>query len=83
MGRYIPGNVPTDPVSLPAFLRDDLNKVAQAIETPNPFTTLETLYAAPKKYREGTICLADGSVWNPGSGAGVYCYRGGSWRFLG
>lgn len=77
MARYIPGNV-ADPQ-----VQEELNKIAQAMETADPFMTLDTLYAAPKKYREGTIVKADGTTWNPGSGAGVYCYRAGAWRFLG
>lgn len=77
MARYTPGNV-TDPQ-----MQEELNKIAQAMETADPFITLDTLYAAPKKYREGTIVKADGTTWNPGSGAGVYCRRGGAWTFLG
>lgn len=77
MARYTPGNV------LDSQLRDELAKIAQAMETANPFMTLDTLHVAPNKYREGTICLADGTDWNPGSGAGVYVYRGGAWHFLG
>ena len=77
MARYIPGNVADPQIAV------ELAKIAQAMETPDPFITLDTLYAAPKKYREGTVVKADGVVWNPGSGAGVYCRRGGSWTFLG
>ena len=77
MARYVPGNV-SDPQ-----MQAELNKIAQAIETADPFMTLDTLYAAPKKYREGMIVKADGATWNPGSGAGVYCYRAAAWRFLG
>lgn len=77
MARYIPGNV-ADPV-----LAAELAKIAQAMETPDQFLQLDTLYAAPKKYREGTLAKADGTSWNPGSGAGVYCYRAAAWRFLG
>lgn len=77
MARYIPGNV-ADPQ-----MQEELYKIAMAMETADPFFTLETLYAAPKKYREGTIVKADGTTWNPGSGAGVYCYRSAAWRFLG
>lgn len=77
MARYIPGNV-SDPV-----LAMELAKIAQAMETPDQFLQLDTLYAAPKKYREGTLAKADGTSWNPGSGAGVYCYRAAAWRFLG
>lgn len=77
MARYIPGNV-ADPV-----LAMELAKIAQAMETPDQFLQLDTLYVAPKKYREGTLVKADGTSWNPGSGAGVYCYRAAAWRFLG
>lgn len=83
MARYTPGNVPSDPAQLSAFLRDELQKIAQAKDTPDPFITLDTLYAYPPKYREGTVFKADGTTLDPGSGAGVYCYRGGSWTFLG
>lgn len=83
MARYTPGNVPSDAESLAAFLRQELDKVAQALDTADPFITLETLYAYPPKFREGTIFKADGTTLNPGSGAGVYCRRGGTWAFLG
>lgn len=83
MARYTPANVPNDAAALADFLRVELGKIAQAAETADQFLMLDTLYAAPKKYREGTICKADGTTWNPGSGAGVYCYRAGAWRFLG
>ena len=77
MARYTPGNV-ADPQ-----MQQELAKIAQAMETADPFITLDTLYEAPKKYREGTIVKADGTTWNPGSGAGVYCRRGAAWTFLG
>lgn len=48
-----------------------------------PFVYLETLTAAPVKTVTGMVALADGVLWNPGAGAGVYCYRGGAWQFLG
>lgn len=40
-------------------------------------------YAAPTKVVEGMVAWADGTTWNPGSGAGIYHYRGGVWRYLG
>lgn len=76
MARYTPGNV-ADPQ-----MQEELNKIAQAMETADPFITLDTLYAAPKKYREGTVVKA-GAPWNPGAGDGFYGYRAGAWRFLG
>lgn len=83
MARYTPGNVPTDAASLAQFLRYEFAKIAQAMDTADERITLETLYAAPKKFGEGTTVKADGTSWDPGSGAGTYQYRGGAWRFLG
>lgn len=77
MARYIPGNV-SDPL-----MKDELNKVAQAMETADAMLNLDKLYAAPKKYRVGSVVFADGTTWNPGSGEGVYVYRTGGWKFLG
>lgn len=77
MARYTPGNV------VDTQVQQELYKIAQAMETADPFITLETLYTYPPKYREGTVFKADGTTLDPGSGAGVYCYRGGVWTFLG
>lgn len=83
MARYTPPNIPPDPAALPGFLFTELNKIAQALDTEDKVLMLETLYAAPAKYREGTICKADGTTWNPGSGGGVYCFYASAWHFLG
>lgn len=37
----------------------------------------------PKKPKEGMICGADGTNWNPGSGKGFYGYYTGAWHLLG
>lgn len=44
---------------------------------------VEELNVAPAKPRAGDIALADGTNWNPGSGAGFYGYYGGAWVKLG
>ena len=77
MARYTPGNIADLTIS------DEFQKVAQALDTPNQMLQLDTLYAAPTKFREGAIVLADGTTWNPGSGAGVYCDYGSAWVKLG
>ena len=77
---YRPGALPPD---APEWLKDELRSIAEAIGNRTPFLWLDTIHAQPKKLAEGLIVKADGTNWNPGSGAGVYCYRGGSWRFLG
>lgn len=38
--------------------------------------------AAPPDPVEGMVVWADGTSWNPGSGAGLYEYRGGAWHKL-
>ena len=83
MARYIPGNTPAATEMLPFFIQDELSKVAQATETPDQVLLLDPQYAAPGKARTGTIAFADGTTWNPGSGAGVYCYYASAWHFLG
>ena len=79
MARYIPGTVDD------TATRNELDKIAQALETPDALLTLDMQYAAPKKYRNGTICLADGSLWKPTGVAtpGFYGYYNGAWHFLG
>lgn len=83
MARYTPGTPPQDAASLAAFLRVELAKIAQAMETQDASLSLDTLYAAPKKFRDGTIVKADGTTWDPGSGSGLYVYRDADWHFLG
>lgn len=41
---------------------------------------LRAVHQEPKRPREGMIVSADGSNWNPGSGAGAYEFVGGVWR---
>ena len=83
MARYTPANPPTQAADLAAFLRAELGRIAQALDTSDATLALDTLYAPPRKFREGTLAKADGTTWNPGSGAGVYCRRGAAWTFLG
>lgn len=40
-------------------------------------------FAEPLNPEEGLIVRADGTEWNPGSGAGFYGRHNGAWRFLG
>lgn len=80
---YQPRAVPPNPAELPAFLQQELLNIARATLEGNQFLSLEMLYVAPAKPRDGMLVLADGTSWNPGSGGGFYGYRAGAWRFLG
>ncbi len=44
---------------------------------------LKVLHADLDKPRNGMVILADGSDFNPGSGAGFYGRSAGAWVFLG
>ena len=44
---------------------------------------MATSYAAPGKPQDGMIVKADGTHWDPGSGAGFYGYSGSAWVLLG
>ncbi|PVY56734.1 MULTISPECIES: hypothetical protein [unclassified Simplicispira] len=69
---------------IPAFGADaEFHQVAKALAQPQPYLLLATSYAAPDKLADGMVVLADGTHWNPGSGAGFYGYRNGGWQHLG
>jgi hypothetical protein len=80
--RYVPGQVPDNKDDLPRFLRQELEQIRQAISLVQD-GQLDVTTVAPSKPRDGMLRRADGSLWNPGSGQGVYCYYNGAWRYLG
>jgi hypothetical protein len=45
--------------------------------------TLGRQHRVPVRPREGMLAYADGTDWDPGSGAGLYQYRGAAWVFIG
>ena len=79
---YAPNLVPEDPSQLRRYLQDEFLRVSAAI---NALAAghLDKVYAAPDKPRDGDIRYADGTTWDPGSGAGIYYYDGASWHLLG
>ena len=77
---YAPGVVPERFDS--TFLRDELGRLSAALQALAA-GHLSMTYVAPTKPREGDLRLADGTEWDPGSGAGVYCYYAGTWNRLG
>lgn len=78
---YRIGNLPAD---APAWLVRELRAIQEAGQAVVDGVTLNTLYAQPKKLREGLTVLADGTSWSPGGGGqGVYTYYGSAWHKLG
>lgn len=80
---YVPGPPPRGlSVEAQTYLRSELEKIALAVRQIAA-GHIDMTYVAPAKPREGDIRLADGTEWDPGSGAGFYGYYGGSWAKLG
>jgi hypothetical protein len=63
-----------------AYTFHELQDLARALEEAKEHVTWQTLNAAPARPVEGMVVKADGTNWNPGSGAGTYQYRAGTWR---
>lgn len=79
---YQPGDPPADVAQLQRFLREELRRLKAAIDAlADGFDPV--VYAPPARPRQGMRRYADGTQWNPGSGAGLYRYDGSAWRFLG
>ena len=60
-------------------LRQEFATIAREQAQPSDYMALNTLYAAPSRIFDGMVILADGTVFNPGSGAGVYARVAGAW----
>jgi hypothetical protein len=80
---YVPNLPPANPAELPRFVQEESQRLARALTDPLDFLLLRELHAAPTKPRNGMVVLADGSDWDPGSGAGFYGRYGGAWVKLG
>jgi hypothetical protein len=68
--------------SFEGYTQRELQEVEKAFNHSD-FIQLKVLGEAPKKLKDGLMVFADGTGWNPGSGAGFYGYYGGSWKKLG
>ena len=81
---YRPGNLESSTLAaLANSLQVELDKLALQFSQPSDYLALKTLYAEPKRIFDGMVVVADGTTWNPGSGAGAYVYRASGWHFLG
>lgn len=70
------------PLALIQWIERELLAISEAFEELDN-VRLKELHVEPERPRDGNIVLADGTDWDPGSGAGFYGYQGGSWTFLG
>ena len=79
--RYQPGPPPVNPEDLPVYLTNELNRLGEVVFNLSKLR-LEAAFAAPDKPRNGQLEYADGTSWDPGSGAGIYWFDGSSWTKL-
>jgi hypothetical protein len=60
------------------WFMDELRRISEEFNETIALE-LRQVARAPDKPREGMIVSADGTNWDPGSGAGAYEYKGGAW----
>lgn len=84
MSSYQPTAVPSDaPSGLRAWLAAQFRQIADALSNPTVVgVRFSILNAEPARYANGDVVYADGTNWNPGSGAGVYARVSGAWTKL-
>ncbi len=81
--NYSPLPAPSDTNALASYLFQEMLRLSQSLSEPQKVIRLSASHAEPVRPREGMIALADGTDWNPGSGAGYYGYYGSAWVKLG
>jgi hypothetical protein len=60
-----------------------MRQIADSISAPEVTSIrFAILNAEPARIEDGDVANADGTNWNPGSGAGLYERRGAAWHKL-
>jgi len=77
-----PGDVPPEVKAFSDYVNQELQNI-EGTFAEQDFVGLVEKHAVPEKTPNGLVVLADGTDWNPGSGAGVYCFYAGAWHKLG
>jgi hypothetical protein len=70
-----------DLTQLSQWAQRELERLSQQL-TNSDLNQYNVQFVAPDRPREGMTVVADGTRWNPGSGAGFYLYQGGAWKKL-
>jgi hypothetical protein len=82
MYRHIRYSGDSDPLKVAEWVRQEFAKLEQSFFDLD-MIQFKVTTVAPEKPREGMTLLADGTLWNPGAGKGVYTYYSGVWNKLG
>ena len=79
---WLPAFVPADPAQGVRAITADLQILKRALESYSSYLLLETLHEAPLHPEDGMVVKADGTNWDPGSGAGYYTWEAasGTWE---
>lgn len=77
---YAPGDPPSSPDQMQRFLREELQKIAAAVQALAA-GHLDKMNVAPAKPRDGDIRYADGTNWAPGV-KGLYMHNGTTWILI-
>lgn len=81
MNPYHPEQPPLEctPEKLGDYIYKQLLRIALSLQTVND---IDKTYSAPDKVQPGMIRYADGTGWDPGSGAGLYYWNGSAWTLI-
>lgn len=63
------------------YLEQELLQLSRSLQETTALD-LRPVHAEPLRPREGMIVCADGTDWDPGSGAGIYAYLSSAWSKL-
>ena len=69
------------PESLADWMYDQLVRIKLSLDTAHD---VDKTFSAPTKTGADTVPVryADGTGWDPGSGAGLYYWNGSAWTFI-
>jgi hypothetical protein len=71
-----------DLADLRRILDEELREISSALNGVDR-VLFTKLFVEPEKKEDGQVEYADGTSWNPGSGAGFYRWNGSAWIHLG
>lgn len=76
---------PAEPSSVAQWAQTEFQRLARALFEAGDYVVFKVLHAEPVKVRGGMVAYADGTNWNPGSGAGLYrrSEDNTAWSFVG
>lgn len=65
-----------------SYVEEELKALSRSL-VETPVLESRTISKEPKRPRDGMIVVADGTDWDPGSGAGAYARVAGAWVSMG